>query len=624
MEDNPAVSAEAPGKRGARRAYGIATAAMGVGAAALAMVTAACGGEGKGSGPSGPAWPQWGQSAQHTGTLPVTGQALDTVVLDYPYDPFVFSELWSATASAHYMTPLTEGSAVYAETKSGTYSLDTYSTQTWGIVRFNWVDGAFVQQWQANSDWKAVGGTGDFWEPVFHGALAGGYLYVPGAMGTLLKVDEATGAVVSRIVPDSAWDASTYAVSPIAVDATGNLYFTVLRLPVPGAVVPSAAAVVGTNDGVAAPTGFYARDVVDSFLVQVDSHDATRTVSVSSLVAGAPGPADPCETTFGDADLPWPPGADAVAPTADCGTTRVALNAAPAVALDGTIYVVTRAHFNSRYTDLVAVNPDLTPKWTASLRDRFEDGCGVPRSLGGQLEPNGAPEGCAVGARYGVDPATNRPGAGRALDDSSSSPVVAPDGSVFYGASTSYNYSQGHLMRFSAAGAYLNAYPFGWDTTPALYAHDGTYSVVTKDNHYGATGSYCSSATYCPADRTMYAPDYPEGYFVTQLSADLAIQWQYRATNEERCEPGGDGGLACVADHPASFEWCVNAPAIDANGNVYANSEDGWLYAIAQGGTVSGKIFQQASTSAAYTPVALGPDGKVYSQNSGHLFAIGR
>jgi len=79
-----------------------------------------------------------------------------------------------------------------------------------------------------------------------------------------------------------------------------------------------------------------------------------------------------------------------------------------------------------------------------------------------------------------------------------------------------------------------------------------------------------------------------------------------------------------VSDHPHSFEWCVNAPAIDAVGTVYASSEDGWLYAIAQGGAVRDKILQQHPAGGAYTPAALGPDGKVYSQSSGHLFVVGR
>jgi hypothetical protein len=593
----------------------------------LALLAIACGDE---STPPDPAWPQWGQSAQHAGTLAVAGQALKTIYLDYVFDPFVATEVADSSGAlpVHYMTPLTQGDAVIMETKSGTYSTGSYSTQTWGVVRFTWVDGALSRQWQVDSDWKAVGGSADFWEPVFHGALANGYLYVPGAKGTILKLDVDSGAVVSRITPDATWDANTYTVSPITVDAAGNLYFTVLRLPEAGPAVSRPPDEVAGSNGADAwmapmPSVFYGSDARDSLLVKVDPHDATHFVSVSSLVPDAPNPADPCFTTFTDADLPWPPGATAVPPTAACGTQRVAVSAAPAVAPDGTIYIVTRAHFSSRYAYLVALDANLTRRWDASLRDRFADGCGVPRSRGGQLEPNGAPGGCSVGATYGVDPATNRPGGGRVLDDSSASPAIAPDGSVFYGAYSSYNYSHGHLMHFAATGAYLGAYPFGWDTTPAIYAHDGTYSLVTKDNHYGDMGSYCDSETYCPSDRDTIAPDYPEAYFVTQLSPSLEVEWQTKATNQQTCTRAAGGSITCVTDHPSSFEWCVNAPAIDGSGTVYVNSEDGWLYAIAQGGAVKDRILQQATAGGAYTPASLGGDGKVYSQNSGHLFVIG-
>jgi len=144
----------------------------------------------------------------------------------------------------------------------------------------------------------------------------------------------------------------------------------------------------------------------------------------------------------------------AIPPTVTCGLQRAAINIAPAIGPDGTIYSVTRAHFISRYGYLVAINPDLTPKWAASLRGNetcreitsrwvYGGRCGVSASAGGLLPPNGAPGGCRVGARFGVDPATNRLGGGRVIDDSSSTPVVAPDGSIIYGAFTRYNYDQG-------------------------------------------------------------------------------------------------------------------------------------------------------------------------------------
>jgi outer membrane protein assembly factor BamB len=179
-------------------------------------------------------------------------------------------------------------------------------------------------------------------------------------------------------------------------------------------------------------------------------------------------------------------------------------------------------------------------------------------------------------------------------------------------------------MHFDANGNYLNAYQFGWDTTPGFYVHGSTFSVVTKDNHYGDSGSYCFDENFCPSDRNTYSPLYPEKYYITQLSPNLTVEWQYEAVNQQSCSRGADGTVTCVTDHPNAFEWCVNAPAIDANGTVYVNSEDGWLYAIAQGGANTDRIFQQQAIGAAYTPASLGTDGKIYSQNSGHLFVIGK
>jgi outer membrane protein assembly factor BamB len=78
-----------------------------------------------------------------------------------------------------------------------------------------------------------------------------------------------------------------------------------------------------------------------------------------------------------------------------------------------------------------------------------------------------------------------------------------------------------------------------------------------------------------------------------------------------------------VDDHPDGFEWCVNQPAVDAHGVIYANSEDGFLYAIGRDGAVREKIFLNLALGAAYTPVSLGRDGRIYAQNNGHLFVIG-
>ena len=114
-----------------------------------------------------------------------------------------------------------------------------------------------------------------------------------------------------------------------------------------------------------------------------------------------------------------------------------------------------------------------------------------------------------------------------------------------------------------------------------------------------------------------------EGYYITQLNPELQVEWQFKATNTVSCSRAEDGTVDCVDDHPQTFEWCVNSVAVDRRGVVYVNSEDGHLYAIDQGGTQRERIFLQLALGAAYTPLSLGADGKIYTQNAGHLFVVG-
>src|SRR4029453_4383882 len=193
-----------------------------------------------------------------------------------------------------------------------------------------------------------------------------------------------------------------------------------------------------------AGVSFYKHDVVDSWLVDVASDDSTAKVSYSVLVAQtaanslpSPAPSDPCLTVFSNSQLPWPPSSTALPPTSPCGTMRPARNAAPAIGADGTIYTITRTHLLNginRYAGMAAVNPDLTPRWWTSFRDRLNDGCNNDAGTfpGSLLPANGIPGGCRLGTTPGVDPAQNtRPGA-VILDDDSSSITVAPDGKLLF------------------------------------------------------------------------------------------------------------------------------------------------------------------------------------------------
>lgn len=585
-----------------------------------------------GEGAPSRGWPQWGQNPQHQGYVSVRGQNLDGQLADLTYDPFVPLEQADNGGDllAHYQAPLAVGNDIFMEFKTGRYvacadpdtgtpppgetvcGSDSWNLQIWNERALRWNEsGQLVQRWNFASDWKPepdANGLGA-WEPVFHAAVAGDSVYVPGFGGTIFKLDRDDGTVIARINPFTTIDPNTFVSGPLTADSDGNIYYNVLKLHIDAAQDPWALG-PGFN-------GIGGHDIDGAWLVKVDGENgSTRKVSYATLVPGAP---TTCKATFSTRNLPWPPSPTATPRTVSCLSQRPGVNITPAIAPDGTIYTISVAHnpFASRYSYVIAVNPDLTLKWASSLRGRLNNGCNndAGNFPGSTLPRNGAPGGCRLGATPGVDPATNEAPAGRVIDQSSSSPIVAPDGSVLYGSYTRYNYARGNLFRFSASGQFLGAYDFGWDSTPATYSHDRTFSIVIKDNHYDV-GSYCNSATYCPK-----APQGP--YYITQLAGtNMRPEWTFQNTNTQSCVRTPTG-LSCTTTHPTGFEWCINAPAIDRNGVVYANSEDGNLYSINQGGTERQRIFLNLAIGAAYTPLSVAGDGKIYTENDGHLFVVG-
>jgi Viral BACON domain len=573
-----------------------------------------------------PFWAQWGANPQHGGMVGVAGQNAANQLADIVYDPFVRqeqAEISGGDLTVHYQAPLTDGNDVYMETKAGIYwscspagawqngsmcGPNTWSTEQWNEARFTWQGGKLVQLWAFASDWKPEpNGSGlNGWEPVFHPVDANGFLYVPGAGGTVWKVNEANGASAAHINPFSGTGvvtANTYVAGPLTADSAGNIYYNVIELADPSAGDP------------------WQNDIKSAWLVKVTPADtAPPPLSFASLVPGAPaGTASTCPGKFSSANpLPWPPAANVVPPTILCGSQRPGTNIAPAVAPDGTIFTASRAHFDGMQAYLIAVKSDFSgAKWVASLQNRLNDGCGtiVPIATN-----NSTPNSCRPGTTPGVDPTTNAPGSGVIIDQASSSPTALPDGSVIFGAITNYNGFRGHMFKFSSAGVFSGAYDFGWDSTPAVYSHAGTYSIVLKDNHY-QTGLYCNGGSLC-----QNLPDGP--YYITQLDPNLSIEWQFQGTNTQSCTRNSNGKVSCKTTNPNGFEWCINMPAVDANGNVYVTSEDGNVYVLPQGHsgvftTPSANLFLNLAVGAAYTPLSIGPDGKLYIQNDGHMFVVG-
>lgn len=519
-------------------------------------------------------WTQWGRSSAHDSQSCAQGQWAETILAEKVLDPFIQNDTPYGSLD-HVQVPLSDGEGrVFIMAKTGIAGQP--QTYVWSEKGYRWQHNQLIEQWTFASDWKPAplktNATSGLWQP----AMAQGFLYLPGAGGTLLKVDKQHGRLVQRINPFGAMDPQRYVVGGVTADQEGNIVYNVLRL-----------------DASAPRT----TDVDEAWLVRVDKHGGIRMADYTQLIPDAPAPNALCYLTYTQMQpqpqRPWPPapqpdGSPILPPQTACLSQRPPLDATPAIAADGTIYAVTRAHAAEHYSYLVALTPGLQLKWASSLRGRLNDGCGVLATV------------CRPGTAHGVDPLTNMPPAGVANDSSSSSPVALPDGSVVFGAYTVYNAGRGHLMKFDRHGQYQGAYDFGWDITPGVYRHGRSYSLVLKNQYYN-----------------------DDEYAITQLSPTLAEEWEYVNTNTFDCERLPDGTIDCE-DTGFHFEWCVATPGIDRDGNVYAVSADGNLYVIGQGGIERQRFFLERTAYAAYTPTALDSRGRIYGINNGKLFVVGR
>jgi hypothetical protein len=150
-------------------------------------------------------------------------------------------------------------------------------------------------------------------------------------------------------------------------------------------------------------------------------------------------------------------------------------------------------------------------------------------------------------------------------DGSSSTPIVLPNGGILYGGISFYDGECGHRIELTRTGGLAATYDFGWDTTPAIVGNDLDFKVVLKDSHYVSD---------------------PDGgpFFITELDASLQPVWQFASTETRICERQPDGTVTCVDDHPSGFEW---------------------------------------SLGAAYTPLSIDRDGRIYALNNGRMIVLG-
>ncbi|MEK6280215.1 MAG: Ig-like domain-containing protein [Acidobacteriota bacterium] len=270
----------------------------------------------------------------------------------------------------------------------------------------------------------------------------------------------------------------------------------------------------------------------------------------------------------------------------DVAASLVSHNLAPALSNDGTtLYVVVKG---SNIAYLLGLNPTtLATKYSVALRD--------PR--------NGNP---AI-----------------ISDNGTASPMVGPDGDVYFGVLVSNNGSRGFLLHFSGDLSVVKTPgAFGWDYTPGIvpasavpsYTGSSAYLLFCKYNDYPfADGNGVNRVALLDPNDTQTDP-HASALGLVEMREVLTV-----------IAPTPDPDPNPAAFPNAVKEWCINAPAVNPTTNsVFFTSEDGHSYrwnlatnALEQALVLTPGILEP------YVPTVIGPDGTVYTLNGGTLFALG-
>lgn len=217
-----------------------------------------------------------------------------------------------------------------------------------------------------------------------------------------------------------------------------------------------------------------------------------------------------------------------------------------------------------------------------------------------------------------IDP--NEKGAANISDDSTASPLVAPDGDVYIGVlekTYGTHNARGWLLHFNADLSQIKTPgSFGWDITPSIvpanlvasYKGSSLYLLMVKYNNYERAGSGDGMNQIAILDPHAEQDD---------KIAPVKTMKEVLTLLGPTPDPNVPGGF---------IEWCVNTAAVDPfTKSVIVNSEDGILYRWdLTTNTLTEKIRLTSGLGESYTPTAVGADGKVYAINNAVLFAIGK
>lgn len=270
-------------------------------------------------------------------------------------------------------------------------------------------------------------------------------------------------------------------------------------------------------------------------------------------------------------------------------------NSAPALSNDGTtVYVVVKGASSDTYGYLLGLDSTtLATKFKVFLKD--------PRS--------------------------NNANNADIIDDSTASPLVGPDGDVYFGIlGNPANGSRGFLLHFSSDLTVEHpAGGFGWDNTPAIvpasmvpsYTGTSSYLIFSKYNNYAGAGSDSANGVNRIA---LLDPNATQVDAHSSSNGMLIMREVLTVIG-----PTADVENRSSALPLAVREWCINTAAINpATNSIFTPSEDGRTYRWnLLTNSLSEFVTLGPGVGEPYVPTVIGPDGTVFTLNGGSLWALG-
>ncbi|HEY6348885.1 MAG TPA: Ig-like domain-containing protein [Candidatus Angelobacter sp.] len=225
------------------------------------------------------------------------------------------------------------------------------------------------------------------------------------------------------------------------------------------------------------------------------------------------------------------------------------------------------------------------------------------------------------------DPRSNNANNAQMLDDSTASPMVGPDGDVYFGImGNPFNGSRGFMLHFSS-DLTVEHPPggFGWDNTAAIvpasmvpsYTGTSSYLLFTKYNNYADGGNDNGNGINRIA---LLDPN------ATQVDAHSSSNGMLIMREVlTQIGPTPDASLRNSSFPFAVREWCINTAAVNpATNSIFTPSEDGRTY---RWNLITNSLSEWVTLGPGvgepYVPTVIGPDGTVFTLNGGTMWALG-